>query len=93
MSQPNGTVDDASLWIPIEPSGLSMALVATSSLFAGLTTVVIAMRVYIRLAKRGFGVDDWMMVGGYVSPHTFFCFYRLMPCLQAWHGEDGRHVK
>ncbi|KLU88075.1 hypothetical protein MAPG_07062, partial [Magnaporthiopsis poae ATCC 64411] len=67
MSQPNATVDDASLWIPIEPSGLSMALVVNSVLFAVLTTIVMAMRVYIRLAKHNFGVDDWMMVLGYFT--------------------------
>ncbi|KAL8393516.1 hypothetical protein RB595_003314 [Gaeumannomyces hyphopodioides] len=65
MSRTNGEGDDA--WNTIEPEGLAMALLVSSGLFAGVTTVIMAMRVYIRVVKRNFGTDDWMMVGGYFA--------------------------
>ncbi|KAL8338703.1 hypothetical protein RB598_007156 [Gaeumannomyces tritici] len=65
MFRTNGEGDDA--WNTIEPEGLAMALIVSSGLFAGLTTVIMAMRVYIRVVKRNFGTDDWMMVGGYFA--------------------------
>ncbi|KAF5687728.1 integral membrane protein PTH11 [Fusarium circinatum] len=50
----------------IEPRGLGLAQLITSILFGILTTVVVFLRTFIRLKNRVFGVDDMLMVIGYI---------------------------
>lgn len=58
-----------------------MALLVVSSLCLVLNTVVIALRFFAsKRAKRGFGLADWIILGGYVSTvpsYAFSCLFRL----------------
>jgi hypothetical protein len=53
----------------IKPDGLPLAIVVLSSIFLGLSVIVVSLRTYIRLVKRTFGTDDGFMVAGCVSFH------------------------
>ncbi|KAK3990576.1 hypothetical protein QBC44DRAFT_62195 [Cladorrhinum sp. PSN332] len=59
-------IDDHDVWQRVEPRGLALALVVTTGVFGVLTTIVMAMRVFIRIKTHNFGVDDWVMSAGYV---------------------------
>ena len=50
------------------PSGRGPQLIAVYSFFLALTTVTIALRVYVRsFLVNGFGLDDWSAIIGWVS--------------------------
>lgn len=59
------------VWRAVKPEGLALAILVTTLAFVVLTTVVIAMRIFIRLKTRHFGTDDWVMCAGYVSCPPF----------------------
>ncbi|GJC88486.1 hypothetical protein ColLi_11324 [Colletotrichum liriopes] len=54
------------LWQPVEPQGLALAIVVTGTIFIALTTVVVAMRSWVRFRMKNAGVDDLAMIAGYV---------------------------
>ncbi|KAK4222208.1 hypothetical protein QBC38DRAFT_89084 [Podospora fimiseda] len=54
------------VWQPVEPKGLAFALVIVTAIFVVLTTLVMTMRIYIRLKTHNFGTDDWVMTAGYI---------------------------
>lgn len=58
---------ESSVWTAVEPTGLALALLLATIAFVVLTTVVMGLRIYIRLKTRRFGTDDWVMTAGYVS--------------------------
>jgi hypothetical protein len=60
---------DPNVWSAVKPTGLALALLLTTLAFVVLTTVVIGLRIFIRLKTRRFGADDWVMTAGYVSFH------------------------
>lgn len=60
MSQPPG-------WQPLAPSGLSAAILGITVTFTALATVVLALRVGVRLWHRVFALEDWLMCVGYVG--------------------------
>ncbi|KAK2034863.1 hypothetical protein LX32DRAFT_608051 [Colletotrichum zoysiae] len=59
-------VPDSDVWHPIKPQGLALAIVVTGVIFAALTTVVVAMRCWIRFRANNVGLDDYAMIAGYV---------------------------
>jgi hypothetical protein len=58
----------------IRPEGPALTLVIVMSTLLAITTIVVALRVFIRIKTRAFGLDDWIMVIGYVCRKlaTFF---------------------
>ena len=58
---------DPGVWRAVHPSGLALAILITTLAFVVLTTIVIGMRVFIRLKTGRFGTDDWVMSAGYAS--------------------------
>lgn len=63
------TGDD--VWRAVKPEGLALAILATTLVVVVLTTIVIAMRIFIRLKTRNFGTDDWAMSIGYARSAPF----------------------
>jgi hypothetical protein len=63
------TGDD--VWRAVKPEGLALAILVTTLVFVVLTTIVIAMRIFIRLKTGTFGTDDWVMSAGYASSSLF----------------------
>ncbi|KAK1970012.1 hypothetical protein LY78DRAFT_628741 [Colletotrichum sublineola] len=58
-------VPDDHVWHPIKPQGLALAIVVTGLIFVTLTTVVVALRCWIRFRANNIGWDDYAMVAGY----------------------------
>jgi len=50
----------------IAPDGLPLAIIVISSIFFALSIVTVALRTYIRIKKRIFGLEDAFMVVGTV---------------------------
>jgi hypothetical protein len=53
----------------IQLDGFPLVVVTLSCAFLALSIVAVSLRVYIRLVKGTFGVDDSFMAAGTVSPH------------------------
>lgn len=51
----------------VTPIGQAAALVALAITFSVLASVVVCLRVYVRVTIRRFGADDWLMCIGWVS--------------------------
>jgi hypothetical protein len=51
----------------IQPTGPALHYIVVDSIFIVLTTVVIALRLWVRLKNRKIGLDDWLMFIGFVS--------------------------
>ncbi|RYP59402.1 hypothetical protein DL769_008547 [Monosporascus sp. CRB-8-3] len=56
---------DEDVWRAVQPEGLALALLVTTLTFVVSTTIVMSMRIFIRLKTRNFGTDDWVMSAGY----------------------------
>ncbi|KXH68553.1 hypothetical protein CSAL01_02210 [Colletotrichum salicis] len=52
-------------WQAIEPQGLALGLLVTTVTLAVLTTIVMAMRMFIRFKTNKIGSDDWAMLTGF----------------------------
>ncbi|KAK1526675.1 hypothetical protein CPAR01_13203, partial [Colletotrichum paranaense] len=52
-------------WQAVEPQGLALGLLVTTVTLAILTTIVMAMRVFIRFKTNKIGSDDWAMLTGF----------------------------
>ncbi|KAL2877149.1 hypothetical protein SGCOL_007542 [Colletotrichum sp. CLE4] len=52
-------------WQAIEPQGLALGLLVTTVTLAILTTIVMAMRMFIRFKTNKIGSDDWAMLTGF----------------------------
>jgi hypothetical protein len=63
---PVSDVDPTLRWI--KPDGLPLAILVLSCMFLGLSLIAVSLRSYIRIVKGAFGLDDWFMVAGTVSP-------------------------
>lgn len=50
----------------VTPVGQAVTLLTLSVVFSILTTLIIGLRVYVRVTIRRFGADDWLMCGGWV---------------------------
>lgn len=51
----------------VDPKGLGLILLGVSIFFLIPTAIVIILRCYIRLKHRVFGIDDGLMLFGWVS--------------------------
>lgn len=51
----------------VGPKGLGLILLGVSIFFLIPTAIVIILRCYIRLKRRIFGIDDGLMLFGWVS--------------------------
>ncbi|KZL82622.1 hypothetical protein CI238_04176 [Colletotrichum incanum] len=54
------------LWHRVEPQGLALSIVVTGTIFIALTTVVVAMRSWVRFRTKNAGIDDLAMIAGYM---------------------------
>lgn len=54
-------------WHSIQPTGLASAILGVALTFSILSTIVISLRVFVRVRTRLFGDEDWLMCIGYVS--------------------------
>lgn len=54
-------------WQAIEPQGLALGLLVTTVTLSILTTIVMAMRMFIRFKTNKIGSDDWAMLTGFVG--------------------------
>ncbi|KAI1341521.1 hypothetical protein F5Y15DRAFT_376356 [Xylariaceae sp. FL0016] len=51
---------------PIEPEGLARVLLVVTIVMTLLTTIVVALRLYVRRMTRTTAIDDWIMLAGYI---------------------------
>ncbi|KAK1975147.1 hypothetical protein LZ30DRAFT_606285 [Colletotrichum cereale] len=58
-------VADDEIWRAVTPEGLALGLLITTISLVIFTSVVIAMRLYIRVKTKRLGADDWVMLTGY----------------------------
>lgn len=56
---------------PIQPEGLALALLVVTIVFTILSSIMAGLRFYVRISLRSFGVDDWLMLAGWVSLALF----------------------
>lgn len=56
---------------PIQPEGLALALMVTTIVFTVLSTIVVALRFYARISLGLFSIEDWLMLAGWVSQQSF----------------------
>ncbi|KAK2012024.1 hypothetical protein LZ32DRAFT_692133 [Colletotrichum eremochloae] len=59
-------VADADVWRAVAPKGLALGLLVTTISFVILTSAIMVMRFYIRTKTKRLGVDDWVMLAGYI---------------------------
>jgi hypothetical protein len=57
----------------VEPTGVGHVLIALAIFFLILTSIIVALRCVIRLKHRMFGIDDGLMLFGWVgfTPSSF----------------------
>lgn len=53
-------------WHAIRPTGLARSILAVAITFSILCTIIIILRVTVRLRLRKFATEDWLMCIGYV---------------------------
>lgn len=51
----------------VAPHGLAMARLVSSIIFGVLSTILVFLRCLVRFRHEVFGLDDGLMVAGYVS--------------------------
>jgi hypothetical protein len=71
---------------PIQPEGLALALLVVTIVFTALSTIVVGLRFYVRVSLNLFAVEDWLMLAGWVSatsfsPPTVLPTHMLTACL------------
>lgn len=71
MATPTSDVDPSARLIT--PDGLPLAIIAISSIFFMLSVVTVALRTFIRIKKRIFGLEDTFMVIGTVCLSLRVC--------------------
>lgn len=67
MAAPMNDVDPSARLIA--PDGLPLAIIVISSIFFALSIVTVALRTFIRIKRRIFGLEDAFMVVGTVCRH------------------------
>lgn len=45
---------------------MALTVVVVNFVLFGLSTIVVALRCYVRITRKSFGLDDWLLVSGYV---------------------------
>ncbi|UKZ69176.1 uncharacterized protein TrAtP1_010185 [Trichoderma atroviride] len=51
---------------PIQPEGLALALMVTTIVFTILSTLVVGLRFYARISLGLFSIEDWLMLAGWL---------------------------
>ncbi|KAI9148886.1 hypothetical protein HJFPF1_10929 [Paramyrothecium foliicola] len=51
---------------PIQPEGLALGLMWVTIVFTVLSSVVVLLRFYVRIKQSMFGVEDWLMLFGWI---------------------------
>ncbi|KAI4677826.1 hypothetical protein J4E81_010756 [Alternaria sp. BMP 2799] len=96
MAAPMNDVDPSARLIA--PDGLPLAIIVISSIFFALSIVTVALRTYIRIKKRIFGLEDAFMVVGTIAyiPVTGLAIYgclaglgRMNEDLNAWQQSEA----
>ncbi|KAI4714358.1 hypothetical protein J4E89_000037 [Alternaria sp. Ai002NY15] len=96
MATPVNDVDPSARLIA--PDGLPLAIIVISSIFFALSIVTVALRTYIRIKKRIFGLEDAFMVVGTIAyiPVTGLAIYgclaglgRMNEDLNAWQQSEA----
>lgn len=71
------------------PSGRGPQLIAVYIFFQALTTITVALRVYVRaFMVKNFGADDWIMILGW----AIFLVFTSSAITGAFHG-TGQHAE
>jgi hypothetical protein len=71
------TMVDANLRT-VEPQGLARVLLGVFIFFLITTAVVVILRCFVRLRHRIFGIDDSLMLIGWVSScHDYYTLYYI----------------
>jgi hypothetical protein len=52
--------------IMLKPEGLALAIVVMSILLMSVSTIVLALRIYVRMELKAVGMDDYLMIVGWV---------------------------
>jgi hypothetical protein len=53
----------------LDPKGLARVMLVTSIFFLITTAITVILRCFVRLKYHNFGVDDGLMLAGWVSLH------------------------
>ncbi|CAM1510699.1 Fc.00g010340.m01.CDS01 [Cosmosporella sp. VM-42] len=51
---------------PIQPEGLALSLLVVTVAFTILSSIVVCLRLYVRVSLHAFAVEDWMMLVGWI---------------------------
>lgn len=65
----------------VKPSGLGRIMMVLSIVFLFLTAIVIILRCFVRLKHAIFGVDDGLMLAGWVSFRAISMIYEILTLL------------
>lgn len=68
---------------------MAVTLVAVNMVMLPMATILVALRCYIRVVKRTFGWDDWMILFGYVRWLHIYYFRGSMKTRIAANGFEG----
>lgn len=58
--------DAIPVWVRVKPEGLAEAILVVTILLTIICIIVFALRIYIRLKTRVFGMEDYLMCIGMV---------------------------
>lgn len=54
-------------WHALQPTGVAAAILGVAITFSILSTIVMSLRVFVRVRMGMFSTEDWLMCAGYVS--------------------------
>lgn len=69
-------LDASATWV--KPSGLGRIMLVLSIVFLFLTAIVIILRCFVRFKYAIFGVDDGLMLAGWVSLLFYSITYKIL---------------
>lgn len=68
MAAPSTAAGETSVRLStVPPSGVAVKILVVAIVFSVLSTIVVGLRIFVRVAIRRFGADDWLMCSGWVS--------------------------
>lgn len=74
----------------LRPTGLALAILVVSILCLAASVVSVALRTYLRLLERVFGVDDALILAGLVCLPIHYVAVRSRSCVHASSHTDTR---
>ncbi|KAF7557643.1 hypothetical protein G7Z17_g610 [Cylindrodendrum hubeiense] len=51
---------------PIQPEGLALAMLVVTIVFTIISSIVVCLRLYIRISLHAFSIEDWLMLAGWI---------------------------